>query len=165
MFKLVFIHSSLYMHLKHVGRVNGTYHSPLTRAVTWSLPVPMRFRTSQTNVVLTASSTFRTFSSFPEITTVSGFSPDILQGPQTKGAIRPLFLVCITSHLAVVIEGKFQLKHPFIHTADGKTTNVASQDGANSNTHVFQSTESGMGFAVAWQVSTTLVRPKYQLLS
>lgn len=54
-------------------------NSPLTMAVTWSLLVPMRFLTSQTKVVLTASSTFSTFSSLPVICTVSGSSPDILQ--------------------------------------------------------------------------------------
>lgn len=61
----------------------GAYHSPLTKAVTWSLPVPIRFLTSQTNVVLTASSTFSTFRSLPVTCTVSGISPVILQGPQT----------------------------------------------------------------------------------
>lgn len=54
-------------------------HSPLTMAVTWSLPVPMRFLTSQTKVVLTASSTFSIFSTLSAICTVSGSSPDMLQ--------------------------------------------------------------------------------------
>lgn len=40
-----------------------------------------------------------------------------------------------------------------------------STGGRPINTHVFQFTERGTGFAVAWQVSTTFVRPKYQLLS
>lgn len=39
------------------------------------------------------------------------------------------------------------------------------QDDGCTNTYVFQLTETGTGFAVAWQVSTTFVRPMYQLLS
>lgn len=57
-----------------------SFNSPLTMAVTWSLPIPMRFLTSQTKVVLTASSTFSIFSSLPVTCTVSAISPDILQG-------------------------------------------------------------------------------------
>lgn len=57
-----------------------SFNSPLTMAVTWSLPTPIRFLTSQTKVVFTASSTFSTFSSLPLICTVSGISPERLQG-------------------------------------------------------------------------------------
>lgn len=39
------------------------------------------------------------------------------------------------------------------------------QDDGCTSTHVFQLTERATGFAIAWQVSTTLVRPRYQLLS
>lgn len=56
--------------------------SPLTKIATCSLLVPMRFLTSQTKVVLTASSTFSTFRSLSVICTVSGIAPDILQGRQ-----------------------------------------------------------------------------------
>lgn len=34
-----------------------------------------------------------------------------------------------------------------------------------AGTHAFHWTEVGTGFATAWQVSTTFVRPTYQLLS
>lgn len=76
---IYFIFILFRVHLLRRVRV-GSFNSPLTMAVTWSLPVPMRFLTSQTKVVLTASSTFSTFSSFCVICTVSGISPDILQG-------------------------------------------------------------------------------------
>lgn len=62
-----------------------SFNSPLTKTVTWSLPVPMRFLTSQTKVVLTVSSTFSTLSTLSVICTVSGISPDILQGHEHMG--------------------------------------------------------------------------------
>lgn len=34
-----------------------------------------------------------------------------------------------------------------------------------ADTHAFHWTESGTGFPLAWQVSSTFVRPRYQLLS
>lgn len=39
------------------------------------------------------------------------------------------------------------------------------RDAECADTYVFHWAEIGMGFPVAWQVSTTFVRPKYQLLS
>lgn len=39
------------------------------------------------------------------------------------------------------------------------------RDAGWADTHVFHSTEMGTGFPLAWQVSNTFVRPKYQLLS
>lgn len=65
-----------------------SFYSPLTMAVTWSLPTPIRFLTSQTKVVFTASSTFSTFSSLPLICTVSGISPERLQGHKHIGMWR-----------------------------------------------------------------------------
>lgn len=62
-----------------VGRFLGS-DSPLTMGVIWSLPIPIWFLTSQTKVVLTESSTFSTLSSCSFLSTVSGKTPDILQG-------------------------------------------------------------------------------------
>ena len=65
-----------------------SFNSPLTMTVTWSLPTPIRFLTSQTKVVFTASSTFSTFSSLPLICTVSGISPERLQRHEHIGMWR-----------------------------------------------------------------------------
>lgn len=68
-----------------VGRFLGS-DSPLTMGVIWSLPIPIWFLTSQTKVVLTESSTFSTLSSCSFFSTVSGKTPDILQGVANDGA-------------------------------------------------------------------------------
>ena len=54
------------------------FDSPMTAVVTWCLLTPSRFFTSQTKVVFTASSTFRTISLLALICTVSGIGPDML---------------------------------------------------------------------------------------
>lgn len=46
---------------------------------------------------------------------------------------------------------------------ESKRKNILDIEGVD--THVFHRTETGTGFPDAWQVSTTFVRPTYQLLS
>ena len=67
---------------------SGSIDSPMTKGVSWCLPAPCLFLTSQMKVELTAPSTFLTVSLLSSTTTVSGKEPEALERTESEGRDR-----------------------------------------------------------------------------